>query len=258
MQKGEVMSEEFLPKFGEQLKKEFGAASDVARESLTANLNRMNNAFLDIKVTLGKAITPVVLAIVKAIDWIREKWDLIVYAVQPFIDEVIYLKDQLIGVGNSFNWAEVLKDVFGAIRVILTVIQPLLHIAIKGFSIMLEVIVGVVNGILNMINALGRLFGMKEFKMVGSTQKAVTPTSNALSPTGPPKGLLPTTPTGGGTSTSAVESKGVQNFNISINKLVEKIDISTTTIKEGGAAIKDEVAKALLEAVNDFQLLATK
>jgi hypothetical protein len=62
----------------------------------------------------------------------------------------------------------------------------------------------------------------------------------------------------GGTSTSAVESKGVQNFNISINKLVEKLEISTTTIKEGGAAIKDEVAKALLEAVNDFQLLATK
>ena len=83
---------------------------------------------------------------------------------------------------------------------------------------------------------------------------------NQLKAKGTPQmgGAKPAASGKGGTSTSAVESKGVQNFNISINKLVEKIDISTTTIKEGGAAIKDEVAKALLEAVNDFQLLATK
>lgn len=260
MQKGELMSEDFLPKFGEQLKKEFGDASETARESLTANLNRMNNAFLQIKVTLGKAITPVVLAIVKAIDWIKEKWDLIVYAVQPFIDEVIYLKNELVGVGQSFNWANVLKNIFGALRIVLILIQPLLHIAIKGFSIMLEVIIGVVNGILNMINSLGRLFGMKEFKMLGDTKKAVSPAGLAMSPmaAGGSKAAAAPTTSAGGTSTSAVESKGVQNFNISINKLVEKLDISTTTIKESGAAIKEEVAKALLEAVNDFQMLATK
>jgi hypothetical protein len=62
----------------------------------------------------------------------------------------------------------------------------------------------------------------------------------------------------GGTSTSAVESKGVQNFNINIQKLVENLTLQTTNLKESGAAIKDEVAKALIEAVNDFQLMATK
>ena len=61
-----------------------------------------------------------------------------------------------------------------------------------------------------------------------------------------------------GTSTTAVESRGVQNFNISINKLVEQITLKATTIKEGKNEIKDAVAEALLAAVNDFQILATK
>jgi hypothetical protein len=61
-----------------------------------------------------------------------------------------------------------------------------------------------------------------------------------------------------GTSTTAVESRGVQNFNISINKLVEQITLTATTIKEGKNEIKDAVAEALLAAVNDFTLLATK
>jgi hypothetical protein len=67
-----------------------------------------------------------------------------------------------------------------------------------------------------------------------------------------------TTTSKAGTSTTAVESRGVQNFNISINKLVEQITLKATTIKEGKNEIKDAVAEALLAAVNDFQLLATK
>jgi len=62
----------------------------------------------------------------------------------------------------------------------------------------------------------------------------------------------------GGTSTSAVESRGVQNFNISIKSLVEKLEFTTNNMKESGAILKEEVAKALIEAVNDFQLMATK
>ena len=61
----------------------------------------------------------------------------------------------------------------------------------------------------------------------------------------------------GGTSTSAVESRGVQNFNISIKEF-GKVTLNTTNIKEGAAQIKETIAKALIEAVNDFQLMATK
>lgn len=61
-----------------------------------------------------------------------------------------------------------------------------------------------------------------------------------------------------GTEISAVEAKGHQNFNISIDKLVEKLTIQTTNLKESGNAVKAEVTKALIGAVNDFQLMAVK
>jgi tape measure domain-containing protein len=62
----------------------------------------------------------------------------------------------------------------------------------------------------------------------------------------------------GGTGTNVVESRGVQNFNIDINKLVENINIQAASVKEGASQVKEQVAQALIEAVNDFQLMATK
>jgi hypothetical protein len=87
--------------------------------------------------------------------------------------------------------------------------------------------------------------------------------AKALDPMKGGKTQTQTTSTGtttakGGTSTNVVESRGVQNFNIDINKLVENINIQATTIKEGASQMKDAVAQALIEAVNDFQLMATK
>ena len=61
----------------------------------------------------------------------------------------------------------------------------------------------------------------------------------------------------GGTGTNIVESRGVQNFNISIKEF-GAVTLNTTNIKEGANQIKEQVAQALIEAVNDFQLMATK
>jgi hypothetical protein len=73
----------------------------------------------------------------------------------------------------------------------------------------------------------------------------------------PPKVPPDGTPTGG-TPTASVEAQKMQNFNIDIGNLIEKFTIQTTNMKESSAAIKDEVTKALISAVNDFQLMATK
>jgi phage tail tape-measure protein len=61
----------------------------------------------------------------------------------------------------------------------------------------------------------------------------------------------------GGTGTNIVESRGVQNFNISIKEF-GAVTLNTTNIKEGANQIKEQVAQALIEAVNDFSLMATK
>lgn len=57
---------------------------------------------------------------------------------------------------------------------------------------------------------------------------------------------------------SGTESTGSrpQSLIINITKLVEQLTISTTNLKESASAIKEEVAKALLEAVNDVNMIA--
>jgi hypothetical protein len=90
-------------------------------------------------------------------------------------------------------------------------------------------------------------------------QKGINPALNPLGAKGLTQmgGAKPASTGKGGTSTSAVESKGVQNFNISIKEF-GTVTLNTTNIKEGAAQIKETIAKALIEAVNDFQLMATK
>jgi len=46
-------------------------------------------------------------------------------------------------------------------------------------------------------------------------------------------------------------STNTKVFNITIHKMVEKIDIITNTIKESPEQIRDLITKTLLEAVND-------
>ena len=77
-----------------------------------------------------------------------------------------------------------------------------------------------------------------------------------------PTGLEPSTnATSGaksGTSSTTVEARGAQNFNISIDKLIEKLEFHTNNLKDSSSTIKAEVTKAMIGAVNDFQIMATK
>lgn len=59
-------------------------------------------------------------------------------------------------------------------------------------------------------------------------------------------------------SITSVEARQPQVFNIDINKLVEKIEVTQNNIQENATQIKEAVTQALIEAVNDFQLMATK
>lgn len=56
-------------------------------------------------------------------------------------------------------------------------------------------------------------------------------------------------------SSSEVTSARPQDLNITINKLVETLQVKTENMKEGAEKIKEMVSKALLEAVNDINLI---
>ena len=81
MSKGQIMSEDFLPKFAEEMRKTYSGALPVATQSLTANMNRMNNQILLTKTFIGDKLRPVMMGGVKAFTqlayWVRENWGLI-------------------------------------------------------------------------------------------------------------------------------------------------------------------------------------
>lgn len=61
----------------------------------------------------------------------------------------------------------------------------------------------------------------------------------------------------GGSAAVGITSAKPQNIIINVTKLVEELNINTTNIKEGAAKLREEVAKALLETLNDANNLAT-
>ena len=60
MADGKLMSEDFLPAFSKELKKTFAQDLPNAVNSSQAQLNRFNNAFLELKLSLGRALLPVI------------------------------------------------------------------------------------------------------------------------------------------------------------------------------------------------------
>lgn len=60
LEKGQVVAADFLPKFANALKNEYGAAATDAASSTQAAVNRMNNAWEDAKRTIGESLLPAI------------------------------------------------------------------------------------------------------------------------------------------------------------------------------------------------------
>ena len=58
MQKGQIMSEEFLPKFAEEMRKTFQTDAEKNANSMRAKMNRMENSMLKFKIATGNALAP--------------------------------------------------------------------------------------------------------------------------------------------------------------------------------------------------------
>jgi len=272
MSQGLLMSEDFLPKFAAQLKLEFAGGMSAASESLSANLNRMNNAFLEIKLTLGELLMPVILTVLDAIrsltDFVKEHAVAISGLTGAFVGLYgaifiynAYMKTAAIWSGAKFIWG--IWSLAAALDGV-TVAQWLLNTAsaffagltgVGLFAVAAAGAAALATGVMAAKYAYDKLNKSAE-SGVGAANKALNPmaggnTANAAKTSATaPKAK-------GGTSTSVVESRGVQNFNISIQEF-GNIVLNTTNIKEGATQIKETITQALIEAVNDFQIMATK
>jgi hypothetical protein len=283
MSEGKLMAEEFLPKFSEQLKREFAGGVDAARESVTSNLNRMNNSWLELKYTLGELFWPAIIGVTQGI---RSFVDM-AKSVIDYVDRNRVAFAGLAGaIGGAaaalflYNAYTKIAAVWTGVKMVLslvsltaalegvTVAQWLLNSAsaffagltgVGLFAVAAGAAAALAVGIYAASKAQDSLNNkVKEGQNIDTANKAINPlaTANQTKPLAPTSAA--TGKQTGGTTTASVEAQKMQNFNIDIGNLIEKFTIQTTNMKESSAAIKDEVTKALISAVNDFQLMATK
>lgn len=90
MEQGQLMAEDFLPKFANQLKKTFGSGLEKSVNSSQAQFNRFNNTMLELKLTIGGVLMPLVNrfmgSIQKAFGMIKQNADVLRQAFAPLID----------------------------------------------------------------------------------------------------------------------------------------------------------------------------
>lgn len=282
MSDGKLMAEEFLPRFSEQLKKEFAGGVDTARQSVTANLNRMNNSWLELKYTLGELFLPAIIGVTKGVRFFVD-------TAKEVIDYVDRNRVAFAGLAAAIGTAAAALFLYNAYTKIaavwtgvkmvislvsltaalegVTVAQWLLNSAsaffagltgVGLFAVAAGAAAALAVGIYAAAKAQDSLNNkVKEGQNIDTANKAINPMA-ALTNTKQTAATLTNTKQTGGTPTASVEAQKMQNFNIDIGNLVEKLTIQTTNMKESSAAIKEEVTKALISAVNDFQLMATK
>jgi tape measure domain-containing protein len=284
---GKLMAEDFIPKFAAQLKTEFAGGMSAATESLTSRLNLMNNAFLEIKLTLGELLMPVIQGVISLItdftNFVKDHAVAISGLTGAFVGlyGAIFIYNTYMKAAAIWSGAKFIYGIWSLAAALdgVTVAQWLLNSATAffagltgvglflvaaGAAAALAVGIYAANAAqekLNKTTADGAKTKFEGWPGMDETSKEFNFTTSKF-PKKDNKNAMggaadSTTKAKGGTSTNVVESRGVQNFNIQIKEF-GSVTLNTTNIKEGANQIKEQVAQALIEAVNDFQLMATK
>lgn len=240
MSDGKLLSEDFLPKFAAQLKSEFAGGVEAASQSVNANLNRMNTAFFELKSTIGEMFLPIINAVIHAFvafsNAMNQNKPLFTFLIVSFVTLA-----SIITVTTAAQWALNTAMAFAA---------GLTGVGWIGIAAAGAAALAV--GLYAAKNAQQALNNT----MAGA-KATISPMSGMAKQTGQVSSKKSSTKSSG-TSINAVEARKSTNFNIDIGSLVENFTISTTNIKESTTAIKAKVTQSFIEAVNDFQILATK
>ena len=240
MSSGNLLSEDFLPKFAAQLKSEFAGGVEAASQSVNANLNRMNTAFFELKSTIGEMFMPIINGVINAFvmfsNALNQNKPLFTFLIVSFVTLA-----SIITVTTAAQWALNTAMAFAA---------GLTGVGWIGIAAAGAAALAV--GLYAANNAQQALNNT-----MSGAQATINPMSGMAKQTGQASGKTQATKKSG-TSIDAVEARKSTNFDIDIGSLVENFTISTTNIKESATAIKAKVTQSLIEAVNDFQLMAVK
>jgi tape measure domain-containing protein len=79
MQRGELLSKDFLPKFATELQKTFGNAAVQSAEGPMAVYNRFKNVLHELTITVGQQLLPPMISLMNTfmstVTWVKENWN---------------------------------------------------------------------------------------------------------------------------------------------------------------------------------------
>ena len=133
MEKGEIMAEDFLPRFANELKNTFGGGLETAVNSSQANFERFNNMMTDLKVNLGNTLMPIINRVMSglqsAFNFLKVNAGVIMQALQPLIT---HFREMGALVESFFNRlmggatiAESLQSAFAGLQEVMKFMSPI-------------------------------------------------------------------------------------------------------------------------------------
>lgn len=155
MDNGELVAEEFLPKFAAELKNTFQGALPKAMNSSQAQLNRFNNMWLELKLKLGRALLPMVNTVMgwitKLVNFLgrhkqfimdnifeplREVFNMYTNAYKELFNE---LTD---GFSSSASAGDYFRGIIIGIGKVLKFLVPIIKFTVKVMTTMWKIIIG--------------------------------------------------------------------------------------------------------------------
>jgi len=161
MKDGKLTAEEFLPKFGAELKRRFGKDAVSASKSLRAQMNRLNNSFIEIRLSMAKYIVPLTLKLIdgfnKFYSFLKENKDVLKEVFKPLIDFGNEAINIIFSVFDGFKKANgeatTLEELFNRIGNGLKKLKPIFDVILWG----LKEIVHDIKFIINVMEAFNNI-----------------------------------------------------------------------------------------------------
>jgi len=185
---------------------------------------------------------------------------------QPLIDVVVYTWDMIKGVFASFNLESMFNTWANALGAVFYVLKPFAIVLIDTLGFALKVVIGLVNGVAELVLGIGKLFGYQEKKLgIKLDNKDELGQSKAMQ-----TALGTNINTANSTSAKASGSTGLESranqvsgskptsIVINVGKLVETQNFhgAVENMKNLAPNVRDEMIKIFLSMLNDSQQLA--
>lgn len=169
METGNLIAEDFLPKFSNELKKTFGPGLEKSVNSSQAQFNRFNNTLLELKLTAGKVLLPIVNDIMsgfkKFISFIKVNFGVIKQAFEPITSVMLELKNLVIDffsrLSGGATITEMLQRAFVGLQRVLKFLEPIYRAALGFWGALFDSIIKIkdaFSGFLDRFPIIGRSF----------------------------------------------------------------------------------------------------